>query len=580
MLRHALDPPPGVTPETVAALSPALGPDDHGPTLTLEAVLAPRAGAGGGEAEVSVVEREGDDSQGLTRATDDLRRVRLRAASGFLALTLAALVLWRAVTGGGPLLVTQALIAAALGAAWALLAGRLPLSHRRLRQVEFAVFGLTSAYLAARQYQGLITWIGGEPDVEGASVVSAVKTTLIGTMLLTFAYCMMIPNTWRTAAAAVLALTAVPVATELVLYLNHPEAYHRARRFATLERVAEDVALMLIAGGLSVYGTRVINGLRTEAYEARQLNQYRLVRKLGSGGMGEVHLAEHRLLKRPCAVKIIRPGSEADPIELRRFEREVQATARLSHPNTVEIFDYGRTTGGTFYYVMEYLPGLTLDELANRHGPMPPGRVVCLLRQVCGALAEAHAAGLVHRDVKPANIFASCRGGQCDVAKLLDFGLVKGPALGTGREPTDVSRAGMVRGSPLYMAPEQILGDGALDHRCDLYALGAVAYRLVTGKPPFVRDTRLEVMSAHAREAVFPPSRIRPDVPPDLEQVIMQCLAKSPADRYRDADHLGAALAACRSADDWDATAAALWWQEHEPQAIRTLPQAPATAPA
>jgi serine/threonine-protein kinase len=515
----------------------------------------------------------GGDEQGLTRATDALRRARLRAAAGFLGLTLGGLLTWRALTVGGPLMPFQAMIVGTLGAAYAILAGQTALSQRRLRLLEFAVFGLTAAFLAARQYQGMIQWMT-EPGgvLEGASVVSAVKTTLIGTMMLTFAYCMLIPNTWRSAAAVVLAITAVPVATELALYLSHPGSYDRAKRFATVERVADDVVLMLIAGGLSVYGTHVINSLRAEAFEARQLNQYRLVRRLGGGGMGEVYLAEHRLLRRPCALKIIRPGHAADPIELKRFEREVRATARLSHPNSVEIYDYGHTVDGTFYYVMEFLQGLSLDDLVNRHGPMPPGRVIYLLRQVCGALAEAHAAGLVHRDVKPANIFASYRGGRYDVAKLFDYGLVKGKALGAVQEPTDVSRAGMIRGTPLYMAPEQVLADRDLDHRCDLYALGAVAYRLLTGEPPFLRDTRAEVMNAHAYEAVIPPSRLRPEIPADLERVVLQCLAKSPADRFPDADRLADALAACTSPNDWDARAAALWWRQHEPDAIRPDP--------
>ena len=175
----------------------------------------------------------------------------------------------------------------------------------------------------------------------------------------------------------------------------------------------------------AIFGTHTINTLRVEAHEARMLNQYRLGRKLGGGGMGEVYLAEHQLLKRPCAIKLIRSERAGDAHTLARFEREVRATAQLSHWNTIEIFDYGRNDDGVFYYVMEYLPGLSLADLVRRYGPMPPARVIYLLRQACDALHEAHEAGLIHRDIKPANLLAAYRGGLHDVTKLLDFGLVK-----------------------------------------------------------------------------------------------------------------------------------------------------------
>ena len=407
-------------------------------------------------------------------------------------------------------------------------------------------------------------------DGDEASLVAAVKTTLIATILLIVAYCMFIPNRWGPALRVVAAMAAAPAATEIGIYLFHPGAFPLVRQFVSPGRVAEDVSLMLIAAGLSVYGAHVINTLRAEAMEARHLNQYRLLKRLGAGGMGEVYLAEHSLLKRPCAVKLIRSDTASDPIELARFEREVRATARLSHPNTVEVFDYGRTDAGLFYYVMEYLRGLSLDDIVKRHGPMPPARVIHLLRQVCGALDEAHAAGLVHRDVKPANIYAAYRGGRYDVAKLLDFGLVKGPATGTEGEPTDVVREGMIRGTPLYMSPEQIHGEAVLDRRADLYALGGVAYRLLTGFPPFDRETRQEVLSAHANETVLPPSRHRPDLPDDLERVVLRCLSKRPEDRFPDAASLAEALAACRSAGDWDEDDAARWWQTYEPAAVAT----------
>ena len=261
--------------------------------------------------------------------------------------------------------------------------------------------------------------------------------------------------------------------------------------------------------------------------------------------MGEVYLAEHQLLKRPCAVKLIRPGDATDPRALERFEREVRLTATLSHPNTVEIYDYGRAEDGTYYYVMEYLPGLSLAELVERHGPLPPGRVVYLLRQVCGALREAHAAGLIHRDIKPSNIFAARRGGMDDVAKLLDFGLVLPAA--TVRA-AHLSGEGQILGTPLFMSPEQATGGRELDERSDIYSLGAVAYYLLTGRPPFDGEDGIAVMIAHARDPVVPPSRVRAGIPEDLERVVLRCLAKDPAERFPDAESLERALARCACA--------------------------------
>ena len=334
-------------------------------------------------------------------------------------------------------------------------------------------------------------------------------------------------------------------------------------RVASFEQVSENVLMLLIGAGASVYGTHVINTLRTEAFEARQLGQYRLRERIGAGGMGEVFLAEHQLLKRPCALKLIRPGSASDPRAMARFEREVRTTARLSHPNTVEIYDYGRTEDGTFYYVMEYLPGLSLAELVERHGPLPAERVIYLLRQACQALQEAHAAGLIHRDIKPANIFAAFRGGRHDVTKLLDFGLVK-PVAEAPDPSIQLSQEGAITGSPLYMAPEQASGSRSPDPRSDLYSLGAVAYFLLTGRAPFQGENAIGVMIAHARDPVTPPSQVRPGIPDDLERIVLRLLAKDPADRFQDAEALDEALASCESAREWTPKQAAQWWRSRD----------------
>jgi serine/threonine-protein kinase len=296
-----------------------------------------------------------------------------------------------------------------------------------------------------------------------------------------------------------------------------------------------------------------------ELAEGRQLGPYRLRQPIGAGAMGEVYLAEHQFLKRPCALKLIGRDRMGDPQALERFEREVRVTATLSHPNTVEIYDYGRTADGTSYYVMEYLPGLSLAELVQQHGPLPPGRVVYLLRQVCQALREAHAVGLIHRDLKPSNIIAARRGGMDDVAKLLDFGLVL-PA--TTVPGANLSVEGQIVGTPLFMSPEQASGDRELDQRSDIYSLGAVAYYLLTGRPPFSGASAMAVLVAHVRDPVVPPSLILAGTPEDLERVVSRCLAKDSAGRFTDAESLERALGECACSGDWDQDRAARWWRD------------------
>jgi serine/threonine-protein kinase len=275
--------------------------------------------------------------------------------------------------------------------------------------------------------------------------------------------------------------------------------------------------------------------------------------------MGEVYLAEHHMLRRPAALKIIRPGRAIDPAYLARFEREVQCTSTLTHPNTVQIFDYGRTDDGTFYYVMEYLPGLNLEDLVRLYGPLAPARAVHFLRQVCGALGEAHAAGLVHRDLKPSNIMVCERGGVPDTVKLLDFGLV----LPSGDLDAKLTRQKEVTGTPAFISPEQAGRQDAVDGRCDIYSLGATAYFLLTGRAPFAERSAAQVFKAHLHETPEPLTRHRPDVPASLEAVVLRCLAKAPADRFPDVRSLDVALADCRDVGEWTDRDAADWWRQH-----------------
>ncbi|MGD0041618.1 MAG: serine/threonine-protein kinase, partial [Isosphaeraceae bacterium] len=335
---------------------------------------------------------------------------------------------------------------------------------------------------------------------------------------------------------------------------------------------------VLISAALAIFSAYVLHGLRHDLHQARKLGQYQLGEKLGEGGMGEVYLAEHQLLKRPCALKLIKPDVNTNPIALARFEREVQAAAMLSHPNTIEIFDYGHTDDGTFYYVMQYLPGLTVSDLVRQSGPMPPGRVIYVMRQVCGALAEAHRYGLVHRDLKPANILVAILGGKCDFAKVLDFGLVKLTATpGAPQLTADYT----VSGTPQYMSPEQATATAGVDGRADIYSLGAILYFMLTGRPPFEGTNLTELMIAHARDPVVPLSRHRPEIPADLEAVVLRCLAKKPDDRYPDARALAAALAACACAGDWNDERADQWWLDRATSHIRKASApVPAATPA
>jgi serine/threonine-protein kinase len=299
---------------------------------------------------------------------------------------------------------------------------------------------------------------------------------------------------------------------------------------------------------------------------ARRLGSYELEELLGRGGMGEVWRARHRLLVRRAAIKLIRPevlgGDEASrKIVLARFEREAQATASLRSPHTVELYDFGVSDTGAFYYVMELLDGLDLTELVDRSGPLPPERVVHVLGQMCDSLGEAHAAGLVHRDIKPSNVLLCRHGRAVDFVKILDFGLVK-PRDGGGEQLTADH---VVSGTPAFMAPEQILGDRPIDARTDLYAVGCVAYWLLTGHHVFDGANAMQVMTDHARSAPSPPSaRVDWPVPEDLERLMMACLEKDPDERPPSADALAERLGDLAVGAIWTPERAREWWDRHE----------------
>ncbi|REK17752.1 MAG: serine/threonine protein kinase [Planctomycetota bacterium] len=319
------------------------------------------------------------------------------------------------------------------------------------------------------------------------------------------------------------------------------------------------VAVLLVA--LTFLAGRLERRMAQAVVEAGQLGQYALEEKIGEGGMGSVYRARHAMLRRPTAVKLLEPSKTTD-VSVARFEREVQMTSQLNHPNTITIYDYGRTAEGVFFYAMEFLEGYSLDVLVERFGPQPDGRVIRILEQVCGSLVEAHSMGLIHRDIKPANIMLTQRGGVCDFAKLLDFGLVK--AIDSKKMQT-LTSADAVTGTPLYMPPETIQDAEGTCARSDLYSLGAVGYYLLTGRPLFEKSSVVEIMRAHVESRPIPPSkRLARPMSRQLEQLILKCLEKLPEDRPMDAADMARELAECVPEQPWTTADAALWWQQHQ----------------
>jgi len=298
---------------------------------------------------------------------------------------------------------------------------------------------------------------------------------------------------------------------------------------------------------------------RKAALTARQLGQYALEEKIGAGAFGTVYRGHHALMRRPVAVKLLDAG-KANETSIARFEREVQLTCQLTHPNTISLYDYGRTPEGVFYYAMEFLDGLSLDALVVKYGPLPEGRVIHILRQVCASLAEAHGQGLVHRDIKPHNIFLTRRGGIPDFVKVLDFGLVKARNL---EGQLELTAANATLGTPLYMSPEAVERPDTVEARSDLYSLGAVGYYLVTGEPVFLGLTIGEVMMQQVKAVPEKPSvRLGELLSPDFEELLLRCLAKKPADRPASARALETALGRCSV--QWGREQAEEWWRRHD----------------
>jgi hypothetical protein len=452
----------------------------------------------------------------------------------------------------------------AFAALWLLLRGA-PRTPRFVRSVELStLFVGTAAISTIAVVMDLIA----EPDM-------IVRTLL---MFVLLAYAVYVPSTARHT-LVVAALMTFPLLGSIFIAFRawDPALYDPPAATWPKGRVGDmaypatlvSAALWGIVVAMAAAFSQTTHGLRKAVRDIHRLGQYTLEKKLGEGGMGVVYRASHAMLRRPTAIKLLLPD-RAGKDALTRFEREVRRTAMLTHPNTVTVFDYGRTTDGVFYYAMELLEGASLDELVEVGGPQPAERVIHLLAQAAGSLAEAHDAGLIHRDVKPGNILVVDRGGISDLVKVVDFGLVKD--VGTGAngaassEPA-LTMANAITGTPLYIAPEALIAPETVDARADLYALGAVGYWLLTGTHVFGGNSIVEVCAHHLHSLPEPPSaRLGAAVAADLEAVILACLAKQPENRPASAHILGELLRACSGAGCWTNARAAQWWTAHRHQ--------------
>jgi serine/threonine-protein kinase len=444
--------------------------------------------------------------------------------------------------------VLAAMVVVSAAVAWLSRSGRV--SARRLLQVgllyEVAVgFGISmgdnltplSTYRPLEEISWLFVWIALFPLVVPAAPGRALLAGLAAA------------STW-------------PVAFLIGVMLGNPAPPARFVLMNGLENY--------IAAVLALVPSLLIRRLGADLQKAREMGSYQLVERLDRGGMGEVWKARHRMLARPAAIKLIRPealgapNSRAAEALTRRFEREAQATAALHSPHTIELYDFGVTADGTFYYVMEILDGLDLERLVGRFGPVPAERAVSLLLQACDSLADAHHCGLIHRDIKPGNLYVCRKGLRHDFLKVLDFGLVKSSWTHED-DASRLTREDTISGTPAYMPPEIALGR-EVDGRADLYALGCVGYWLITGEPVFPAATPLEMVTQHVVGTPVPPSqRTQAPIPPSLERLILACLEKDPSRRPADAEELAQRLAACELEAPWTPERARCWWQTHLP---------------
>ncbi len=444
-----------------------------------------------------------------------------------------------------------------------LLRGRRRLSLGQLRVVEAAILWAVALwFMIDDRVRYTREAIEQQDPVE---TLWAVALAVMIYFALLSAYGFFAPNAWKRALWMTGLIALMPMAVSVLVGATDSEAAFLMESVTMTHRVGMGLTLA-IGVMIATWGAHRIHTLRLEVFEAKRLGQYELTERIGRGGMGEVWKADHRLLARPAAIKLIKPEViDADPAMaqdfIRSFEREAQITASLRSIHTVELYDFGMTADSTFYYVMELLDGKDLETLVRESGPLEPSRVTYLLEQVCDSLADAHDHGLVHRDIKPANIQVCRMGRRFDFVKVLDFGLVKrrtrrGETRGLGEGK------GVIVGTPSYIAPEMVLAED-IDARADIYSLGCVGYWLLTGQPVFEGKTTAEIVAKHVQEAVVAPAqRAETEIPEELEGIILRCLEKEPAARPQSAEELSQLLRASGLVDEWTQDRARVWWEE------------------
>jgi serine/threonine protein kinase len=505
----------------LAAPIPGARGMEPGPTLPVTPVLSPNA-TGSLHLGEGAADRDEHASNVLS-----LRRA---SVIGVVAWTLFGLTDWYVVSfvHPGRLWLYLALRAAGLAvlglAALRMHAEPMP-SAGTVRLLDVVVFATLSALVSAQCVE-----LGGiaSPLSLGIITILACRTAIV-------------PDRWQRGLLPI-GMTAIAHAgTLLLLALCLPSMRPQLGDGPALGLFGLNQIFVLGTAAISLVGAHKVWALRRKVYEARSLGRYRLIRRIGRGGMGEVWVAHHNTLRRDVAVKILRPD-KMDALTRERFEREVHATSELSHPNTVRVYDYGVTEDGLCFYAMELLAGEDLGTVLRREGPLEPARVVRLLLQATRALAEAHGRGIVHRDLKPENLFITTAGPERDLVKVLDFGLARVTAY---EDQETLTHTGFVVGTPAYIAPEVLVGQTA-DARADIYALGALMYKLLTGVAPFANPDQRAMLVARLRQDPPRPSAISPRaLPADLEAVIMRCLSRTPGDRYQSAAELVEALVAC-----------------------------------
>ncbi len=404
-------------------------------------------------------------------------------------------------------------------------------------------------------------------DREGLRLLYLNGVTWVSVWLLVFP--LLIPASFgRTAVSAFLTASTVPAVMLTSIWLHGVPPSIETLIWPYFLEVTIPT---FICAGIAVFASRVVYTLTRDLSKARRMGSYHLEERIGVGGMGEVWTAEHRLLARTAAIKLIRPEAlgrddGARQTAIRRFDREAQATAGLASPHTIRLFDFGVSGDGTFYYVMELLDGVDLKTLIRRHGPLPAERVVHILRQICHSLHDAHLQGIIHRDIKPGNIFLCRYGAEFDFVKVLDFGLVKREEeVAPGQSQLTVD--GLACGTPGFMAPEAMTSVDKVGSAADIYAVGCVGYWLLTGSLVFDGDSPMDIMVQHAKDDPVPPSqRAGIELPTELDRIILDCLAKAPGDRPVGARELSRRLESCaESVPDWSEDRAQRWWAENLP---------------